>query len=89
MADRNCIVKDGYKPTKLQELLEDFLQANIPVAEVVLPRDRNPLNQYRSLRVAINRLSYHLTLRVKCKDDHLYLINQPLLDKYKEEYCNG
>ena len=89
MADRNCIVKDGYKPTKLQQLLEDFVLCEIPVAEIILPRDRNPLNQYRSLRVAINRLNYQRTLRVKCKDDHLYLINQPLLDKYKEEYCNG
>lgn len=89
MADRNCIIKDGYKPTKLQQLLEDFLLCEAPVVEIIMPRDRNPLNQYRSLRVAINRLNYQHTLRVKCKDDHLYLINQPKLDKYKEEYCNG
>lgn len=83
----NNAVKGGYKPTKLQALLEDFLAEEIPVAEILMARDRNPLNVYRSLRVAINRLNYQLTLRVKSKDEHVYLINQPLLEKYKEEYC--
>lgn len=89
MADKNCIIKDGYKPTKLQALLEDFILSEYIVAEVIMPRDRNPLNQYRSLKTAINRLNYQLTLRVKCMNDKLYLINQPLLEKYKEEYCHG
>lgn len=89
MADKNCIIRDGYKPTKLQQLLEDFIVADIPVAEIIMDRDKNPLNQYRSLRVAINRLNYQLTLHLKYSDNHLYLINKPLLEKYKEEYCNG
>lgn len=79
--------KKGYAPTKLQALLEDFMAEEIPVAEILMARDRNSLNVYRSLRVAINRLNYQLTLRVKSKDDRVYLINQPLLSKYKEEHC--
>lgn len=89
MAKSVTILKDGYARTKLQELLEDFMVAEIPVAEILMPRDRNPLNVYRSLRVAINRLNYTITLRVKSIGDHVYLINQPLLEKYREEYCNA
>lgn len=84
MANNTIILKDGYARTKLQELIEDFMIEEIPVAEVMIERGRNPLNTYRSLRVAINRLNYHITVRVKSIGDHVYLINQPLLEQYRK-----
>lgn len=88
MSKPNVTVKGGYARTKLQELIEDFMVAEIPVAEVILERGRNPLNAYRSIRVAINRLNYHLTVRVKSIGEHVYLINQPLLEQHRKECEN-
>lgn len=77
----------SYKSTKLQALLEDFMGCGYIVAEVLYDRDRNPLNVYRGLRTAANRLNYASTVHIKYKDNKVYLINSTLLKKYKEEYC--
>lgn len=76
----------GYKETKLQRLLNDFIQAEIPVAELVWEQDeyRNPSSAYSAVKTAINRFKLG-NIQVKVIEKRLYLFNTVLYEKALEE----
>ena len=81
---------DGYNPTKIQTLLDDFVRSGYIVAEIISDEPRKPSSIYSTVRAAIVRLNYTLTVKVQwsARDNtKVYLINKPKLKKYKEEYC--
>lgn len=75
--------KKTYKTTKLQKFLDEFIKANIPVAEIEWQGDyANAGSCASSLTAAVKRFNRG----VKCVtvNGKVYLINEILFEKEKE-----
>lgn len=81
-------VKDfvGYKETKIQQVLNDFKNSEIAVAEVTIDNGEysNISSAYSALNSGIKRLK-HGNIGVKVKNKKLYLINQVLYESALKE----
>ena len=77
----------GFKETKLQKVLNDFLRAEIPVAELIWTEDeyRNASSAYSAVKAAIKRFK-HNNINVRVSDKRLYLFNVLL---YEQELTKG
>lgn len=82
-------VKDfkGFKETKLQKVLNDFLRAEIAVAELIWTEDeyRNASSAYSAVKAAIKRFK-HNNINVRVSEKRLYLFNVLL---YEQELNKG
>ena len=75
----------GYKETKIQRTLAEFIKAEIAVAEVILEEGeyRSVSSAYSALNSGIKRMN-HANVAVKVKEKRLYLINKLLYDEAVE-----
>ena len=73
-----------YKPTKLGELIDEFVEMNTEVVEVTEYDNVSATSCYNSLRSAIRRNNTH-GVEVKVVKGKVYLLNRDLLDKHKED----
>lgn len=79
---KNVFSKSSYKHTKLQEVIEEFVAKEIPVAKVSWDNGeyKTAASAQSSLAASAKRYS-NGTVRVKSIDRQVYLINTVLLDK--------
>ena len=75
----------GYKETKIQRTLAEFIKAEIAVAEVILEEGeyRSVSSAYSALNSGIKRMNL-ANVAVKVKEKRLYLINKLLYDEAVE-----
>ena len=71
----------GYKETKIQKTLADFIDQNIPVAEVVLDEGeyKSISSAYSAIKSGINRMK-HGNIETRVKNKRLFLINNVLYE---------
>ena len=76
----------GYKETKIQRFLNEFIASDIAVAEVILePQEYSNISSaYSAVNNAIKRFK-NANLSVHVKDKKLYLINKFLYEKALKE----
>lgn len=81
-ADPKDVFKSGYKHTKLQAVIEEFIATGIPVAKAVLENGEysNAASAQATLTNAAKRYS-NGTVKIKAINNEVYLINLVLLDK--------
>ena len=79
---KNVFSKSSYKHTKLQEVIEEFVAKEIPVAKVSWDNGeyKSAASAQSSLAASAKRYSKG-TVRVKTINRQVYLINTVLLDK--------
>lgn len=72
----------GYKETKIQRILAEFVDAEIAVAEVILEEGeyRSVSSAYSAINSGISRMKQG-NIAVKVKEKRLYLINKLLYDQ--------
>lgn len=72
----------GYKETKIQRILAEFVDAEIPVAEVILEEGeyRSVSSAYSAMKSGIKRMKQG-NIEVKVKQKRLYLLNKLLYDE--------
>ena len=77
----------GYKETKIQRVINEFKQSQIPVAEVTIEHgEYSSLNSaYSALNSAIKRLKLSNNLSARVKQKRLYLINNVLYESALKE----
>lgn len=76
----------GYKETKIQRFINEFIESNIAVAEVILePMEyKNVTSAYSAVNNAVKRFKTG-NISVHVKDKKLYLINTILYEKALKE----
>lgn len=80
----------GYRKTKLQKFIIEFIESEIPVAEVVW--NEGDYKTYSSLQSSLAtsiRKMNKTNIKVKAMDRRLYLINKVLYDREVELLKNG